>query len=144
MSRDLAEACRRRLTPEELAAYEILEGEMHAARRLARRATISSCEAHWQELVARLETSGYDFVLDEYKAEIGAREVLERAMEALPPDIGRRLRDRVAPWDERYQAATVMAAHPFWSGGWWAERLPNRGSKLYLLSAEGVLSQTEE
>jgi hypothetical protein len=139
MTEDFADARRRSVPPDDSAAYKELEGEMRAARYLARRATITSCELHWQALITRLETTGYDFVLDEYKAEIGAREVIERAMEALPPDIARRLRDRVSPWDERYIAATVKAAHPFWSGGWWTERLPNRGSALYLESAEGVL-----
>jgi hypothetical protein len=128
-------------TAEEAAAYSRLEDAARAAGWLSRRATITSCESHWQQLVMRLESGGYEYVLDEYRSEVSAREVLERAITALPDHLATSLKDRVAPWDARYRDATVKAPHRYWPGGWWADRLPPRGSALYFESAKEYLPQ---
>ena len=76
-------------------------------------------------LVEQVE-AGYDDTIYDWQNDLDSRKVIQQAIDALPEDLGQRLADRVRPWDERFQAATRPAKQPYWSGGWWAERVPTR------------------
>ncbi|MGH2528889.1 MAG: hypothetical protein ACRDH0_06105 [Actinomycetota bacterium] len=116
--------------PDEAGTYAHLEGRWRAENRLSPTATIKRCEAKWQWLVQQIE-AGYDDDEYEWENDLDSRKIIQRAIDELPSDLAVRLAARVRPWDRRFMAATRAVEHPYWSGGWWADRVPAKlGPKL--------------
>jgi hypothetical protein len=111
--------------PDEVETYAHLEERWRAEGRLSPVATIKSCEAKWQWLVEEVE-AGYDDDKYEWENDLDSRTIIHRAIDELPAQLSLRLADRVRSWDERFEASTRPVTRPFWSGGWWADRVPER------------------
>jgi hypothetical protein len=86
-------------------------------------ATIAGCEDKWHWLVEQVEAD-YDDTIDDWRNELDSRSIIQRAIDDPPKDLARRLSERVQPWDERFRAATRPVQRSYWTGGWWADRVP--------------------
>lgn len=109
--------------PDEAETYAHLEGRWRAENRLSPTATIKWCEAKWQWLVEQIE-SGYDDDEYEWENDLDSRTIIQRAIDELPKELSIRLAERVRSFDDRFKSATRHVARPYWSGGWWADRVP--------------------
>jgi hypothetical protein len=74
-------------------------------------------------LVEQVETE-YDDGVEDWENDLDSRKIIQRAIDELPTHLADRLAERVRPWDERFMAATKPVALPYWSGGWWSDRVP--------------------
>jgi hypothetical protein len=116
--------------PDEAGPYEELESRWRTEGRLSPVATIGGCEAKWRWLVEEVR-KGYDDDEYEWTNDLASRRIVQRAIDELPRDLALRLEDRVRPWDDVYRSVTRPVRRPYWSGGWWADRLPSTlGPKL--------------
>ena len=82
----------------------------------------------WIATVAIVEV-GYVGESEEYVHELGARDYLEQLARRSPGYGAAHVQEQVAPWDERFRAATVeeAAAHlspQHGEPGWWQHRSP--------------------
>ena len=111
--------------PDESEAYAKLEERWRAEERLSPVATIKWCEAKWQWLIEQVE-AGYDDDKYEWENDLDSRTIIQRAIDELPAELSTRLAGRVRPLDERFEATTRPVTRPYWSGGWWADRVPTK------------------
>jgi hypothetical protein len=124
--------------PDEVEAHANLEARWRAEGRLSPVATIKWCEAKWQWLVEEVE-AGYDDDEYEWENDLDSRTIIQRAIDELPSELSIRLADRVRSWDERFEATTRPVTHPFWSGGWWADRVPKKLGPILAADLAGYL-----
>lgn len=78
----------------------------------------------WAGFVQTVER-GYDESIYEYSNDMSIRRWAEEARPFLTPPVAEALDAQLAPWDERFTAATVEAKRPPGRGQYWFEkRLP--------------------
>jgi len=112
---------------DEVRPYEELESRWRSEGQLSPVATISGCEAKWRWLVDQGRRGYDDNRYDdrsEWTNDLTSRAIVQRAIDELPPDLAVRLEARVHTWDDNYRSITRPVRKPYWSGGWWFDRLP--------------------
>jgi hypothetical protein len=82
----------------------------------------------WIAIVALVEV-GYDGEWEEYTNDLMTREFIAELSRRLPGRWATRFAEWVAPWDERFRAATTEESEPHLFGdedepGWWWYRTP--------------------
>jgi len=82
----------------------------------------------WIATVALVEI-GYEGEWEEYTNELTARDYLDEVRRRSGSDWPQRFDEEIAPWDERFRAATVEEAEPHLpplesDPGWWQYRSP--------------------
>ncbi len=95
--------------PDEAVPYAELESRWRSEGRLSPVATISGCEAKWRWFVDQVRRGYDDNRYDdrsEWTNDLASREIVQRAIDALPPDLAVRLEARVRPWDDMYRSVT--------------------------------------
>ena len=81
----------------------------------------------WEAFVDEVER-GYELTIYDYENDLDTRDTLERLAVAVPGDLAGRLREALAPADERFRQATRdfpqgLRAAP---AGWWYFRQPRK------------------
>jgi hypothetical protein len=101
----------------------------------------------WIAIVAIVEV-GYDGEWEEYTNDLMTREFIAELSRRLPGRWATRFAEWVAPWDERFRAATTEESEPHLFGdedepGWWWYRTPRTWLRPdYLGGHSGTLAQT--
>lgn len=101
------------------------------SRNAGRSVSVDGLVNDWSRFIAAVER-GYDNCVYEYENDLSVRDLLEEVITAAPESVRRKIRDVLAPWDRRFDEATLPTSRPLLPSvdqrppGWWWFRLPRR------------------
>jgi hypothetical protein len=113
---------------EELFAPQLRNFSATAHRQM----TVNSLVQQWIRFVTKVE-KGYDLTIYDYHNDLDTRGLIERLIVGGPEAAANKIRQRVEPWDRRFEAATTEVPYVVatFDIGPWARRVPiNPGDEL--------------